>query len=53
MDILWVLGLVAVWFIVNRWVLPKLGVRTWLSGACDLPVRKEEKDLPIEEKPDW
>jgi hypothetical protein len=28
MDLLSLLGLVAIWYIVNRWVLPRLGVQT-------------------------
>jgi hypothetical protein len=28
MTFWWILGLVAVWFVLQIWVLPKLGVRT-------------------------
>jgi len=28
MDIWLLLGVVAVWFILNKWILPKLGVPT-------------------------
>jgi len=27
-DILMMLGIVAVWYILNRWILPKMGVQT-------------------------
>lgn len=27
-DLLMMLGIVAVWYILNRWVLPKMGVQT-------------------------
>jgi len=27
-DILMMLGIVAVWYVLNRWVLPKMGVQT-------------------------
>ena len=27
-DILLMIGIVAVWYILNRWVLPKMGVQT-------------------------
>lgn len=27
-DILLLLGLVAAWYILNRWILPKFGVQT-------------------------
>jgi len=28
MDILFLIGVVAVWFILNKWVLPKMGIQT-------------------------
>ena len=27
-DILFVIGMVAVWYVLNRWILPKMGVQT-------------------------
>ncbi len=27
-DILFVIGMVVVWYILNRWILPKMGVQT-------------------------
>jgi len=27
-DILLIIGFVAVWYVLNRWVLPKMGVQT-------------------------
>ena len=27
-DLLFVVGMVAVWYAVNRWILPKLGIQT-------------------------
>jgi hypothetical protein len=27
-------AIVAIWFVVNRWVLPSLGVPTCMSGGC-------------------
>ncbi len=27
-DIFFLLGIVAVWFVLNRWVLPRFGVQT-------------------------
>ena len=27
-DILLIIGFVAVWYILNRWILPKMGVET-------------------------
>jgi len=28
MDILFLIGIVVVWFVLNKWVLPKMGVDT-------------------------
>jgi hypothetical protein len=28
MELLGILGIIAVWYILNRWVLPRLGVQT-------------------------
>lgn len=28
MDLLWLGGIVAAWIVLNKWILPKLGVRT-------------------------
>jgi len=50
-TLLILVGVVAVWYILNRWILPRFGVETWLSGACDLPVREvEESKEETEEK---
>ncbi len=27
-DMLFLIGIVAAWFVLNRWILPKLGVQT-------------------------
>lgn len=27
-DIFFLLGIVAVWFVLNRWILPRFGVQT-------------------------
>jgi len=36
-DLLLVLGLVAAWVVLSRWVLPWLGVPTCMSGCCQTP----------------
>lgn len=33
-DILFLVGLFAGWIVLNVWILPVLGIRTCLSGAC-------------------
>jgi hypothetical protein len=27
-DFMFVIGMVAVWYVLNRWILPKMGVQT-------------------------
>jgi len=27
-ELFWLLGIVAAWYIVNRWILPRFGVQT-------------------------
>ena len=34
-DILVLLTILAAWFILNIWVLPRFGMETCLSGLCD------------------
>jgi len=28
MDFLWFIGLIVLWYVINRWILPRLGVQT-------------------------
>jgi hypothetical protein len=35
MDILLLLGIFALWIILQVWVLPKAGVPTLMGGACE------------------
>lgn len=44
MDFLFLIGFFVVWFVLNRWVLPKFGIYTCLSGSCRLPEREEKKN---------
>ena len=34
MELLIPLGVLVVWIILQAWVLPRLGVKTRMSGAC-------------------
>ena len=27
-DFMFIIGMVAVWYVLNRWILPKMGVQT-------------------------
>ena len=33
-DVLFVVGFIAFWIALNRWILPWFGVQTCMSGAC-------------------
>ncbi len=49
MSDIWVFVLFfAGWIILQRWILPKLGISTCMSGACQVPApekinKKEDK----------
>lgn len=32
---------VGIWFAINFWILPKLGVNTWMRGACSVEYKKK------------
>jgi hypothetical protein len=38
-EYLFVLAFLAVWFVLNRWVLPLFGVPTCMSGSCGVDRR--------------
>lgn len=40
-DILILLTVLAAWFLLNLWVLPKFGMQTCLSGFCKLNPHSE------------
>ena len=33
--------LLVVWFALQLWILPRLGIPTCMSGACSIPVKKK------------
>ncbi|QDV16080.1 hypothetical protein Pan153_07010 [Gimesia panareensis] len=35
-DLVVLLAVLALWFILNLWVLPRLGMQTCLSGMCGM-----------------
>ncbi|MEQ8854312.1 hypothetical protein [Gimesia sp.] len=50
-DLVVLLVVLALWFILNLWILPRLGMQTCLSGLCELnpqpclqPVKSETTD---------
>ena len=44
MNTLMIIILFVGYIILMRFVLPKLGVPTWLSNKCDLPVDDDKKN---------
>jgi hypothetical protein len=36
-------AILALWFALQLWILPKLGIPTCMSGACNVPVKKRVK----------
>jgi len=50
MDFLGLLGFVIFWVVLQRWILPKFGVPTWMSpNVCRVPAKKE-RNLSEEEQ---
>jgi len=39
-EILIMLAIVAAWFILQAYILPKMGVPTWLNQSCQLADKK-------------
>ena len=49
------LGVIVVWFVLSRWVLPWFGVNTCMSGACGVdprPAVTEEVSAPADQEGD-
>jgi hypothetical protein len=36
-DFVIIVGILSLWFALNRWILPAMGVPTCMSGACRVP----------------
>ncbi len=34
------LGMIALWVVLNRWVLPRFGISTCMSGGCAADYRR-------------
>jgi hypothetical protein len=41
--------LIAVYFFLMFYLFPKMGIQTWVSGACKLPEGEKEKNTESEE----
>jgi len=37
--------ILGVWFVLQLWVFPKLGIPTCMSGACQTPRKPTPKDI--------
>jgi len=44
-EAIWFLILMALWFALNIYIFPKLGIRTWLSQSCPVEqsIDKDQK----------
>lgn len=40
-DLLFFVGLISGWIILNAWILPRLGIPTCMSGTCRMPRAKQ------------
>lgn len=49
-DLILVLGLLAGWIVLTRWVLPWLGVPTCMSGCCPVPSCATGVDSPAADR---
>ncbi|MBN2344152.1 MAG: hypothetical protein JXX29_08780 [Deltaproteobacteria bacterium] len=38
--------ILGVWFVLQLWVFPKLGIPTCMSGACGVPAPSKKKSEP-------
>lgn len=45
-DLLFVVGLIAGWMILNVWILPLFGIQTCMSGACRVPRDQQTTPKP-------
>jgi len=43
-NILLLVGVVAAWFVLQKYILPRFGISTWLSNSCSPRDRGAEKD---------
>jgi len=37
MDLLLIVGVIVLWYVLNKWILPKFGIQTWIADSCKLP----------------
>jgi len=40
MEWLWPLLLIAAYVVLMRWILPRLGVQTWMANSCRVESRR-------------
>ena len=50
-DLLIVIGIIGAWFILQKYILPKLGISTWMREACQVTGKKDQDNqVVVEEK---
>lgn len=42
--------ILGVWFVLQLWVFPKLGIPTCMSGACQVPAKPKKIESNTKEK---
>ena len=45
MEFLIIIGFVAVYLLLQIYILPKMGVSTWMRDACQVTDKKKKKNL--------
>tara|TARA_R110002095_G_scaffold78106_3_gene67231 strand:- start:47620 stop:47844 length:225 start_codon:yes stop_codon:yes gene_type:complete len=51
-DILILLTILATWFILNVWILPRFGMKTCLSGFCNIDSHIKSRSQQLNAKSD-
>ena len=50
MDILWIIAIFMLWFVVVRFVLPSIGISTWMTTACTPRDREQVETIVDKDK---
>ena len=48
-DMLMVIGFLAAWIVLNRWILPWCGIQTCMGGACSRTPAVQTTNKQIDE----
>lgn len=46
MDLLYFILLIFIWFVLQKWILPKMGISTWLNpNTCRGPINDKSNTI--------